>query len=677
MNMWTNEVLLGRIYENSENIFYNQNYIINKPLMFLIMRRIKGHQNTNQDTRLIFPFYISSTSFTTNVQLGDEAYTDDIILDNGSTVVYTPESSKDAINNYGGYYLPYTRDTTKALKSNYVADKQLTKPGWVNAIFVFVYINRNNQMTVMNQISFNQYATGEIVGKYTADSFPEFYSSSLDYFRAFLEWVFVIMTPYFLQKIIKHIMIRVFKKYKEIFESQDRLLKSNSIIFRLLEWSKQSLLQQSWAHVWMKLTFWFVRFLIKGFYFFLLSVYQYSTSRVSKLARISSMIITLWLISSWIYIVTENSREIDENGDSIIPNIQETMHLIKNNYDTYSILWSVNILLLFLILVSHFTFSSSLSMFYEVIRRWSFDAIFFILMFLNIILVVSLIFNILFGISDENYKTLSDSMLSVFLVSIGERSALNTVTFNEYLRDFVAAILMVFTVLLLNMFVAIIGSHYFEYYLEQGSSDLSSLKLFVNAVLGNPKKYEDKEGQIWIVKFKNKMFRFLHKWVNNVIEEDVKEDFGNTQGCKTWIKTMHAAGSDVLWFASDRILNMIKEEMVDDFSFMIQNSEHNWVNTHFWVSMIDRYVSKLLSPDYFISLLNWDNNVSELEQERRVNLDENDHSNEEGVSYPNNNNYDFISKYYYYSIYIFLFSWYTCFVLNIIIRRESKALEKG
>ena len=139
MNIWTNEVLLGRIYENSENIFYNQNYIINNPLMFLIMRRVKNHQNTNQDTSLAFPFYISSTSFTTNVQLGDEAYTDDIILDNGSTVVYTPETSKDAINNYGGYYLPYTRDATKALKSNYVADKQLTKPGWVNAIFVFVY----------------------------------------------------------------------------------------------------------------------------------------------------------------------------------------------------------------------------------------------------------------------------------------------------------------------------------------------------------------------------------------------------------------------------------------------------------------------------------------------------------------------------------------------------------
>ena len=139
------------------------------------------------------------------------------------------------------------------------------------------------------------------------------------------------------------------------------------------------------------------------------------------------------------------------------------------------------------------------------------------------------------------------------------------------------------------------------------------------------------------------MFRFLHKWVNNVIEEDVKEDFGNTQGCKIWIKTMHAAGNDVLWFASDKILSMINEEPVDDFSFMMHNSEHNWVNTHFWVSMIEKYVSKMLSPDYFISLSSLNNNVLELEQERRINLDENEHSIE--IDDPHhNNNYSFICK---------------------------------
>ena len=187
IDMWINQVLLAQIYENNQMIFYYQNYVVNDPPMYLIMRRIKSHINSNQNTQSIFHFYISSTTYKTNVQLGDEADTDTIILDNGSIVEYTPNSNSSTINSYGGYYLKYTKNATVALNNHYLSDKQLIKPGWVNAILIFAYINRNNQMTVLNQISFDQYATGEIVGTYTADSLPEFYSKPLDYFRAVLE----------------------------------------------------------------------------------------------------------------------------------------------------------------------------------------------------------------------------------------------------------------------------------------------------------------------------------------------------------------------------------------------------------------------------------------------------------------------------------------------------------
>ena len=200
-------MLLAKIYENSQNIFYNQNYIVNNPIMYLVMRRVKFNINESPNTKSIFNFYISSTTYNTNVQLRSEAYTDDITLDNGSVLKYTSENSNNTINSYGGYYLSYTRNATQALNASYFGDKQLMKPGWVNAILIFSYINRNNQMTVVNQVYFNQYATGEIVGAYIADSFPEFYLSSLDYFRAVLECLFIVITPYFLQKIIKHILL--------------------------------------------------------------------------------------------------------------------------------------------------------------------------------------------------------------------------------------------------------------------------------------------------------------------------------------------------------------------------------------------------------------------------------------------------------------------------------------
>ena len=70
--------------------------------------------------------------------------------------------------------------------------------------------------------------------------------------------------------------------------------------------------------------------------------------------------------------------------------------------------------------------------------------------------------------------------------------------------------------------------------------------MFANAILGNPDKYVDREKQSLLFLFRNKVFRFIHRWVNNVIEDDVQEDLGNTQKCKTCIKNMYAVEGDVL-----------------------------------------------------------------------------------------------------------------------------------
>ena len=414
------------------------------------------------------------------------------------------------------------------------------------------------------------------------------------------------------------------------------------MLFRLLELNRQSLMKATWAHVTLKILFSWIRISVKSIYFILLTIYEYATSRMTKFSKLASMITTIWLISSWIYVVTEKSREVDENGNSVEGDFSKILYLIKNNYDTYSILWSINVLLLFTILINNFTFSSSLSMFYEVIRRWAFDAIFFILMYLNIVFVLSLIFYMLFGVTDENYKTLSDSMLNVFLISIGGKSSLNIITFNSGLKYFWSTIFMITNLLLLNMFVAIIGSHYFEYYLEQDHSKLSSLRMFANAILGNPDKYVDREKQSLLFLFRNKVFRFIHRWVNNVIEDDVQEDLGNTQKCKTCIKNMYAVEGDVLWNAPVQILNIIKEDIASEFSFIDKNIEFNWINTHFWVSNIDNYVSKLVSPHYLMTLLS-NKEVLQLENERYTNLG-NIELNLDGEHFDSDNHQDFISK---------------------------------
>ena len=87
------------------------------------------------------------------------------------------------------------------------------------------------------------------------------------------------------------------------------------------------------------------------------------------------------------------------------------------------------------------------------IRRSTFDIILFVIMFMNIVFVQSLIMNILFGITDENFnKTLQNSILNVYLLSIGDNHPMSIVTFSTAIRNVFSSILSISTMLLTNMF---------------------------------------------------------------------------------------------------------------------------------------------------------------------------------------------------------------------------------
>ena len=148
--------------------------------------------------------------------------------------------------------------------------------------------------------------------------------------------------------------------YKKILDAQNQVLKSNSMFFRLIEWNKRSLLNTSWSQITFKLLFRIVIFMIKSTYLLLKTFYDFTTSSLTKFIRVTSMILTLWLISSWIYIITEKTREIDETGDTEQDDIFGILYSIKNNYERYSVLWSMNIICLFIILIKQLSFSSSL-----------------------------------------------------------------------------------------------------------------------------------------------------------------------------------------------------------------------------------------------------------------------------------------------------------------------------
>lgn len=81
-----------------------------------------------------------------------------------------------------------------------------------------------------------------------------------------------------------------------------------------------------------------IKFLIKATYLLVETLYEFTTSSFAKFLRVTSMILTLWLISSWVYIVTEKTREVDEYGDTANDDIFGILYSIKGHYDTYAVL---------------------------------------------------------------------------------------------------------------------------------------------------------------------------------------------------------------------------------------------------------------------------------------------------------------------------------------------------
>ena len=123
IGIWVNSTLLPALYEDENKTFYKQNYIVGEPMLVLLVRIVKEHNNKNTQTNTVFPHYSSRHTFHFDQKIGDEAFTDDITLDDGTVVSYSNEHDDTQFNGLGGYYLHYPRNTTEALSLNYTEDK--------------------------------------------------------------------------------------------------------------------------------------------------------------------------------------------------------------------------------------------------------------------------------------------------------------------------------------------------------------------------------------------------------------------------------------------------------------------------------------------------------------------------------------------------------------------------
>ena len=78
--------------------------------------------------------------------------------------------------------------------------------------------------------------------------------------------------------------------------------------------------------------------------------------------------------------------------------------------------------------------------------------------------------------SNETFHTFSESVFTMLMIVIGQRSMFTVFSLNTLYKDLFGYSFILLSVLQLNMFIAIVGTHYFEFYLENGGTDRNSFK---------------------------------------------------------------------------------------------------------------------------------------------------------------------------------------------------------
>lgn len=102
---------------------------------------------------------------------------------------------------------------------------------------------------------------------------------------------------------------------------------------------------------------------------------------------------------------------------------------------------------------------------------------------LIIIIGYAIMGHMLFGTSDEDYESIIEAFITLFLVTIGSKSVVDIKTNDTILRGLFGTTYVIINMLLLNMLVAIYASHYFQYYAEQGKTQSKILSLFLKIII--------------------------------------------------------------------------------------------------------------------------------------------------------------------------------------------------
>jgi hypothetical protein len=131
-------------------------------------------------------------------------------------------------------------------------------------------------------------------------------------------------------------------------------------------------------------------------------------------------------------------------------------------YKTYS---AINAIIIFWRTLQFFSFSFNLSAFTEILKSSKDDILFFFLMFVVVLFGYVVMAYSVFGQNSINFSTLLDSTISLFRMINNNYNYDDMARMNpSFIAFFYVSFMLLFTLLMKNMFIAIVVAHYEEFH---------------------------------------------------------------------------------------------------------------------------------------------------------------------------------------------------------------------
>lgn len=188
-------------------------------------------------------------------------------------------------------------------------------------------------------------------------------------------------------------------------------------------------------------------------------------------------------VAIWGQVISRGRFETDrETGRPV--NVIQTCAGVADYAEMYAVISTLSIALIFVRMLQYFTFSKKLSAFSEIMSAAAFDILFFGIMWCVMLFGFALACFAIYGREMASFRAVSTAYLSAFKMSANEfqYDAMEAVDSTATPTMFIV-FMVIYRLLLSNMFIAIISAHYFQLQREAAEDDNGADAGFVQLVL--------------------------------------------------------------------------------------------------------------------------------------------------------------------------------------------------